>query len=674
MQDVPSRSAQSNRLDAIAPPSGRVVITNVYPEIDGGGYPAKVCVGDTFVVGADIISDGHDLLAAVVRYRSADNDAWLEIPMRLDGNDYWSAEILLRDRGGLTYTVEAWRDVFGTWCHDAKIRDRAGQALDVELLVARQILADAVANAPSEDARSEFARLLFSFDALDGQAGAVAARLALLTEPEVGALFARVGPRSFTSTYPKELKVMVERRSAAFSAWYELMPRSQSGDAARHGTFDDVIARLPYVRDMGFDVLYFPPVHPIGRTHRKGPNNALTAGPNDHGSPYAIGAAEGGHDALHPELGSFDDFARLIAAAKDHGLEIALDFAIQCSPDHPWISQHPEWFDWRPDGTIRFAENPPKKYEDIVNVRFYGDAFPDLWLALRDVVLFWVDRGVNIFRVDNPHTKPFPFWEWLIREVQTRHPDVIFLAEAFTRPKIMQQLAKIGFTQSYSYFTWRNTKPELTAYLKELTQGPSRHYMRPNFFVNTPDINPFYLQTSGRAGFQARLVLAATLGGNYGIYSGFELCEAAALPGKEEYLDSEKYQIRAWDWDRPGNIKDDIARINALRRSSPALQEFCNVTFYNAWNDDILYYGKATADKSDFLLFAVNLDPENAQGAHFEVPLWEFGLADDASIDVENLMTGERITWTGKVQHMLLDPKQQQSYAMWRLFAPKDPA
>jgi starch synthase (maltosyl-transferring) len=449
-----------------------------------------------------------------------------------------------------------------------------------------------------------------------------------------------------------------------------MFPRSQSVDVERHGTFDDVIKRLPYLRDLGFDVLYFPPIHPVGRTNRKGRNNSLKAEPGDPGSPYAIGSAEGGHDALHPELGTFADFERLVQAAREHGLEIALDFAIQCSPDHPWIKKHPEWFDWRPDGTIKFAENPPKKYEDIVNVHFYRQAFPSIWNALRDVVACWAERGVRVFRVDNPHTKPFPFWEWMIADVQARYPDTIFLSEAFTRPKVMKRLAKIGFTQSYTYFTWRNTKAELTEYLTELTRTEALQYYRPNFFANTPDINPTYLHTSGRAGFQARLVLAATLATNYGLYNGFEVCEGRPLPGKEEYLDSEKYEIKAWDMDRPGHIREDIKLINRLRRERPALQQFANLRFYNAWNDQILYYGKYTSDLSDFVLVAVNLDPHNPQGAHFEVPLWAFGLADEASIDVENLVTGDRLAWTGKVQHMLLDPRERP-YAIWRLVRPK---
>jgi starch synthase (maltosyl-transferring) len=432
-----------------------------------------------------------------------------------------------------------------------------------------------------------------------------------------------------------------------------------------------VIARLPYIRDLGFDVLYMPPIHPVGRVNRKGRNNSLTAGPDDPGSPYAIGSEEGGHDAIHPELGDFDDFARLVAAAGEHGLEVALDFAIQCAPDHPWVREHPEWYDWRPDGTIKYAENPPKKYEDIVNVHFYRDALPSLWYALRDIVVFWAERGVRIFRVDNPHTKPLPFWEWMIADVQSRYPDTIFLAEAFTRPKMMKRLAKIGFTQSYSYFTWRNTKEELTEYLTELTRSECRHYMRPNFFVNTPDINPYYLQTGGRAGFQVRLVLAATLAGNYGIYNGFELCEAAAIPGREEYLNSEKYEIRAWDWDRPGHIRDDIAWINRMRRQHPALRDFTNIEFYNAWNDNILYYGRRTPDRESFILVAVNLDPHAAQGADFEVPLWEFGLPDHASIRAEDLVTGQPFTWRGKIQHMQLDPAVRP-YEIWRLIGEAD--
>ena len=641
----------------------RVAIEGVMPEIDGGRFAVKRTVGDVLTVEADIYCDGHDKIAAALLLRREGEADWLEAPMRALENDRWRGEAPLKHNARYYFTIIAWRDLFSSWRDEVGKKHSAGLAVDLELEVGRRmvegVLQDPQRGSPADH---QALRLL-----LERHTRADAAsRLDWLTGQEAADLMARVAPRTNLTRYHKELEVWVDRRRAAFSAWYEMFPRSQSGDAGRHGTFDDVIARLPYVRDLGFDVLYFTPIHPIGRTNRKGRNNSLKAAAGDAGSPYAIGSVEGGHDALHPELGTFADFERLVVAARAHDLEIAIDFAIQCSPDHPWIEQHPEWFDWRPDGTIKFAENPPKKYEDIVNVHFYREAFPAIWYALRDVVLFWSIRGVRIFRVDNPHTKPFPFWEWLIREVHARFPDVIFLSEAFTRPKPMRRLAKLGYTQSYTYFTWRNTKHELTEYLLELTRSEAREYFRPNFFVNTPDINPFYLQTSGRPGFQARLILAATLACNYGVYSGFELCECRPIPGKEEYLDSEKYEIKAWDWDRAGHIRDDIRLINRLRRERPALQQFPNLNFYNAWNDQVLYYGKFTADRQDFVLAAVNLDPHNPQGCHFEVPLWEFGLPDNASIEVEDLVTGSRFTWTGKIQHMLLEPGVRP-YALWRL-------
>ena len=559
----------------------------------------------------------------------------------------------------------AWRDLFATWHEDTSKKIGAGQNIALELEEGRHLIAAALDQSPLLKARPKKAleRLLDQIGAAEDEA-----KQKLLMSDDTLDIMRAVGPRSNLSQYERTVTVRAERPAAAFSAWYELMPRSW-GPNGQHGTFDDVIARLDYVRDLGFDVLYFPPIHPIGKTNRKGPNNVLTAGPEDPGSPYAIGGQEGGHRAVHPDLGTLEDFDRLVAAAAEKGMEIALDFAIQCSPDHPWIKEHPEWFDWRPDGTIKFAENPPKKYEDIVNVHFYRDALPSLWLELRDVVLFWVEHGVKIFRVDNPHTKPFPFWEWMIADVQTRHPDTIFLAEAFTRPKVMKRLAKVGFTQSYSYFTWRHAKTELTEYLTELTTEECRHYMRPNFFANTPDINPWFLQTSGRPGFRTRLVLAATLAGNYGIYNGFEVCEGRPVPGKEEYLDSEKYQLRQWDFDQPGHIKDDIRLINRIRAEHPAMRDFTNLRFYNATNDDVLYYGRMDAANDSYLLFHVNLDPHGAQEFGFEVPLWEFGLPDEASIEVEDLLQGNRFTWHGKSHRLALDP-QARPYAIWRLIPP----
>jgi starch synthase (maltosyl-transferring) len=437
----------------------------------------------------------------------------------------------------------------------------------------------------------------------------------------------------------------------------------------RHGTWDDVIRRLPDIQAMGFDVLYFTPIHPIGVKNRKGRNNTLTPQPGDPGSVYAIGSAEGGHRDIHPELGTLEDFRRMLAAAHAHGLEIALDFAIQCSPDHPWIKEHPEWFEWRPDGTIRFAENPPKKYEDIVNVHFYGEALPSLWLELRDVVLFWVEQGVRIFRVDNPHTKPIPFWAWMIREVNDRYPDVIFLAEAFTRPKMMRKLAKVGFQQSYTYFTWRNTKQELIDYSTELA-GEMGEYYRPNFFANTPDINPYYLQTSGRAGFIVRGTLAATLSSVYGIYNGFELCEGRPVPGKEEYIDSEKYELKAWDYDRPGNIREHITKLNRIRRENPALWDFRNVVFLSATNDNILAYARMTPARDNCVFVLVNLDPRNRQECTYEVPLWEWGLPDHASVEVEDLLNGMRFTLYGKTHRIALDPAERP-VIVWRLVPPR---
>jgi starch synthase (maltosyl-transferring) len=656
--------AAAERLAALA--EARLAIEGVSIEIDGGRFPAKAVAGRPHPIEADIFSDGHDSIDAAFVWRRADSEAFDELPMTLLGNDRWEVEATFPDNAFYECSFLAWRDLFATWRSDTTKKHVAGVDIALELVEGRHLIEAALAPG-SHGSREDKATLR---GALRGDKALKdnGARFAVLGEAGVAAAMRRAAPRT-NLTRSKTLRIFADREAAAFSAWYELFPRSQSGDPHVHGTFDDVIARLPYVRDLGFDVLYFPPIHPIGRTNRKGRNNTLTPGPADPGSPYAIGAEEGGHLAVHPELGTLDDFDRLVAAAREHGLEIALDIALNASPDHPWINEHPEWFDWRPDGTIKYAENPPKKYEDIVNFHFYREAIPSIWFAMRDMFLHWCAHGVKLFRVDNPHTKPFPFWEWVIDEVRAKHPDAIFLAEAFTRPKVMKRLAKVGFAQSYSYFTWRNGKQEITDYLTELTQEECREYMRPNFFANTPDINPVFLQTSGRPGFRSRLVLAATLGGNYGLYNGFEICEAAPLPGKEEYLNSEKFEIRAWDFDRPGNIKEDIRLVNRLRHNHPALQDFLSLGFYNAFNDNVLYYAKRTADLSDFLLFHVNLDPYNTQSFAFEVPLWEFGLPDTGSIEVRDLLRGNQFTWHGKVQTLELEPTTRP-YAIWQLIAP----
>lgn len=660
-----ARAQAAPRPRAGTAPSGenRVIIERVTPELDGGRWAVKRVVGESVRVEADIFSDGHDKIAAELLYRAADEADWRRVPMAFFDNDRWAGEFPLERNTRYVFTIEAWRDAYASWHHEVTAKIKAGVNVRLETIEGMRILEKGAAR-KGPDGRAA-ARLFSKLQ--KHEAGSQKQLDALLAE-ENAPLVARTAERINLSRYDRELEVIADRLAARFSAWYELFPRSMSNDGQRHGTFADVVDMLPYVRGMGFDVLYFPPIHPIGKKNRKGKNNTLTPAEDDPGSVYAIGAEAGGHDVPHPELGTMEDFRRLVAAAHDHGLEIALDFAIQCSPDHPWIKEHPDWFDWRPDGTLKYAENPPKKYEDIVNVDFYAGGLPDLWYALRDVLLLWAREGVRIFRVDNPHTKPLPFWQWVIREVNGQFPDVIFLAEAFTRPKMMRALAKSGFQQSYTYFTWRNTKQELTDYATELG-GEMGEYYRPNFFANTPDINPVPLQTSGRAGFITRATLAATLSSTYGIYSGFELCEATPLPGKEEYLDSEKYEIKAWDWNRPGNIREHVTALNLIRRENPALADFRNVLFLNAWNDSVLAYARMTPGRDNCVLVLVNLDPRNRQDASYEIPLWEFGLPDDGALDAEDLLNGGRFSLRGKVQRIALDPAERP-VAIWRLSKP----
>lgn len=654
------------RNETVAPPqermrldADRLAIEAVTPAVDNGRFAVKRTVGDVVAVEADIFSDGHDVLAAELRWRAVDESEWSRAPMRFLVNDRWRGEFPLLRTGRHVFEIVAWWSEFGTFRRDLGKKHAAGVPIALELREGRLILEKFAETAPAAD-RPVIERHLQRLDGADSD------QVAILLSDELGRAMERADPRPHaisSEIYP----VDADREAASFSSWYELFPRSITDDPARHGTFRNVIGRLPAIKAMGFDVLYFPPIHPIGTTNRKGRNNTLTPAPDDPGSPYAIGSPEGGHDAIHPELGTLEDFRALVDEAAKHGLELALDFAIQCSPDHPWLREHPDWFQWRPDGSMRYAENPPKKYQDIVNVDFYAPgAIPGLWLALRDVVDHWVDQGVRIFRVDNPHTKPFPFWEWLIADIRSRDPGVIFLSEAFTRPKVMYRLGKVGFTQSYTYFTWRNTKAELTEYLTQLNETPVRDLFRPHFFVNTPDINPIFLQSSGRPGFLIRAALAATLSGLWGIYSGFELCEAAAIPGKEEYLDSEKYEIKPRDWQAPGNIIAEITRLNQIRRSHPALQTHLGLTFYDAADDNILYFGKRVGTASEIILVAINLDPFGVHGASIEVPLWEFGLPDHGTVAVEDLMRGARFDWHGKRQTIRLDP-QDTPFAIWRI-------
>jgi len=644
--------------------SPRVVVGSVSPTVDDGAFAAKAIVGEQVTVEADIFPDGHPVVAAELQFRAEGDPEWYRVRMHPLVNDRWSGVMPLERMGRYQFAIEGWIDTYGTFVRDLARKREAG--LDISLEIREgQLLLEKANRGSNGTCAQALAAILRGFEALpEGE------RAALLMAQETVDLMRRADARLAASRTPV-YNLESERIEARFASWYELFPRSQTSSATRHGTFRDVVDRLPAIQAMGFDVLYFPPIHPVGRTNRKGRNNAVTAEPNDVGSVYAIGSAEGGHDALHPQLGTFEDFRALVSAAHENGMEIALDFAVQAAPDHPWLKEHPGWFDWRPDGSIKYAENPPKKYEDIVNVDFYArDAVPELWLALRDIVVFWIAQGVKIFRVDNPHTKPFPFWKWLIADVRGNHPDVIFLSEAFTRPKVMYHLAKLGFSESYTYFTWRNTKQELTDYMRELTSRPVADFFRPHFFVNTPDINPHFLQTSGRAGFLIRSALASTLSGLWGTYSGFELCEATPLPGREEYLDSEKYEIRPRDWTMPGNIIAEITQLNRLRKAEPALQTHLGLTFYNAFNDNILYFGKQAPGHTDRILVAISLDPHRPQEADFEIPLWEWGRADRESLRFEDLLRGGHWLWQGKMQHMRLTP--EAPYAIWRVQPPRD--
>ena len=640
--------------------ASRITIEAVTPCVDGGLYAVKRIVGDAVHVECDAYAEGHDPVSVAVLWRASDETLWREKRMTPLGNDRWFSDLPLERVGRYVFDIEAWRDEFAIFRSELQKKCKAGLSVALETREGEAILLRALDRAR----RAPAARLEKVVERL--KAADDAGRLTILLAKETADTYEAADTRAFKIRLGLPTAIDAERRIAEFASWYELFPRSQSGDPHRHGTFNDVVRRLPAIRDMGFDVVYFPPIHPIGKTNRKGRNNALKAGPDDPGSPYAIGSAEGGHDAIHPALGTFEDFQRLISEARKLDLEIALDFAIQASPDHPWLKQHPEWFSWRPDGTIRNAENPPKKYEDIVNFDFYADGkISSLWAALRDTILFWIDKGVLLFRVDNPHTKPFPFWDWVIDDIRREHPDVVFLAEAFTRPKVMYRLAKGGFSQSYTYFTWRDTKRELTEYLTELTKPPVTDFFRPHFFVNTPDINPDFLQNAPRSAFLIRAALATMLSGLWGAYNGFELCEGKPDALKKEYLNSEKYEVRVWDWDRPGNIIEEITSLNRIRRENSALHSHLGLSFQNAWNDNVLFFEKATPDRLNVILVAISLDAAHAQEADIEIPLWKFGLFDHDLLRAEDLMRDSEIVWTGKHQRLRLDP--ELPFAIWRV-------
>jgi starch synthase (maltosyl-transferring) len=614
------------------PPGPRILVEKIYPEIDCRGYPVKRVIGDRFEVWADIYRDGHELLRANLLHRRRDSATWLSAPMRLHDNDRWVGTFDLTDNTRYRYTIEAWMDPFASWRQRVLRKRDAGQDLALDLLEGQKMVA----------AATSLARHKPFLGGTDIEA---------LLSAEMAALMEEWGPRADVTRLDRELEVVVDRKEARFASWYEMFPRSQGSVAGRSATFKDCIERLNDIAAMGFDTVYLVPIHPIGEKNRKGGNNALTAEPGNPGSPYAIGSRLGGHDAVHPDLGTLDDFRTFVTACQSRGMEVALDLAVQCAPDHPWISRHPDWFAFRADGSIRYAENPPKQYQDIVNLNFDTAAAPAIWEALRGVVDFWIAQGVRVFRVDNPHTKPFPFWEWLIREIQSERPDVLFLSEAFTRPKLMRGLAKLGFTQSYTYFTWRNDKRELTEYFTELTREEPREFLRPHLFTNTPDILPRFLQEGGPPAFRIRAVLAATLAGLFGIYNGFELCENRALPNSEEYLDSEKYQYKVWDWDRPGNIKPLISALNRIRRENSVFEDWLNLEFLNCDNESVIFY---TRGRQVFV--AVSLDPFTGQEATIDLPLAEMQIAEHQDFTVMNLLTGAAMRWVGRRQRIHLEP------------------
>jgi starch synthase (maltosyl-transferring) len=645
---MPSAHAQS-----------RAVIEAVTPEIEGGRYPIKRVPGDQIVVEADIFADGHDLLTCVLLYRKAGETRWLEAPMEFLINDRWRGDFTVTEIGDYQYTVRAWVDHFKTWRYDLKKRLDVHQDVSVELLIGADLIEEAGGRARGTNAKTlkDVAKQLRSGKNIEE-------KIQIVLDDDLYHMVLTYPDRRYATTYDKTLGITVDRERARFSSWYEMFPRSCSAKPGRHGTFKDCENRLPYIASMGFDVLYLPPIHPIGRAFRKGKNNAIKAEPGDVGSPWAIGSEEGGHKAIHPDLGTLEDFRSLVARAHDYGIEIALDIAFQCSPDHPYVSEHPEWFRKRPDGTIQYAENPPKKYQDIYPINFETSDPEGLWEELKSVMLYWVEQGVKIFRVDNPHTKSFYFWEWAIAEIRKDHPEVIFLAEAFTRPKIMYNLAKLGFTQSYTYFTWRNDKASMTEYLTELTRTEAHDFFRPNMWPNTPDILHAYLQQGDKPAFKIRLVLAATLSANYGIYGpAFELGQNTPRePGSEEYLNSEKYQIRHWNLEDPDSLRDFIAQVNRIRHENEALQSNASLQFHATDNDQIICYSKQSADGKNTIIVVVSFDPSFTQAGWAGIDLGALGMSYDVPFQVYDLLSGATYQWQGAWNFIELNPHTRPAH------------
>ena len=701
------------RAPDLAHDTGRVIVERVWPDIDGGRFPIKRTVGERVTVTADIFADGHDLIAGVVRYRHlppgpkgpglhpdtvgrvlSAPPGWQETPLTPLDNHRWEGAFTVTELGAYEYTLDPWIDRFGSWLKGLGAKAEAGQDVSSELLEGAELIQQAVGRhvspGPKEpglpsratdavgqvvlDPPADNLRLLEIADVLRSNQPPLA-RLQVARDPSLRALMDARPDRSASTTYERALTVVVDPIRARFGAWYEMFPRSCTSDPRRSGTFREAESRLPDIAAMGFDVVYLPPVHPIGTTHRKGRNNSLIALPDDPGSPWAIGSRDGGHTAIDPGLGTIDDFDRFVDLANRLGLEVALDIAFQASPDHPWVEEHPAWFRHRPDGSIKYAENPPKKYQDIYPFDLENADWQSLWAALRDVLRFWIAHGARIFRVDNPHTKALRFWEWAIAEIRREQPDAIFLAEAFTRPKVMRYLAKAGFTQSYTYFTWRNSPYELREYLTELTRTELQEYMRPNFFANTPDILHEYLQTGGRPAFEVRLITAATLAANYGIYSGFELCENAPIkPGSEEYFDSEKYQIKPRDWNQAGTLRELIARVNQIRRDYAALQQNATLAFHSTDNPHFLFFSKTNQGSGGSegsggsrgsgarVFIVVSTDPHWTQQGWVQMPIWEMGITARECYVVEDLLDGGRYTWRGEWNYVKLDPSERVAH------------
>ncbi|MBA2488977.1 MAG: alpha-1,4-glucan--maltose-1-phosphate maltosyltransferase [Chloroflexi bacterium] len=644
----------------------RVVIEAVTPSVDGGRFAIKRVVGDVVRVEADCFADGHDEIAVRLLWRAEHEPEWSSVSMtpHAHGNDRWTASFTAQRMGRYSYTVEGWVDRFATWVRDMRRRREAGQDVAVELRIGAALVAAAMARAagePSDEERLRGWAIRLADGAVDQ-----AMRSALALDPALLETMERYPDRSHATRFERELALVVDRERARFSSWYELFPRSTSPDVERAGTLRDVIDRLPYVAGMGFDVLYLPPIHPIGTAFRKGADNALEARPGDPGVPWAIGSSDGGHTAIHAGLGTLDDFRALVSAARGHGLELALDIAFQASPDHPWVAEHPGWFRQRPDGTIQYAENPPKKYQDIYPFDFETNDWPALWDALRDVMAFWAAEGVRVFRVDNPHTKSFAFWEWAIGQLKARFPDLILLAEAFTRPKVMYRLAKLGFSQSYTYFTWRTTRSELTDYLMEVSQPPVSESFRPNLWTNTPDILHETLQLGGRPMFEARVILAATLAASYGIYGpAYELMEAAPRePGSEEYLHSEKYQVRHWDGHPSDSLSGLITTLNRIRRDHPALQSNERLEFHEVDDDQLLAYSKRSIDGQDTVLVVVNLDPARSRRGTVSLPLERWQMDPAGPFQAHDLLTGLTYTWRGQENRVRLVPGKAQAHIL----------